>query len=724
MYDRADALHQQFLERVDNKKLPNISTKFSLSNLSLQSEDLLALFESQCYSRHMDFMARKLKSQGRGYYTIGSSGHEGNAAIARAFQVTDMAFLHYRSGAFMFERARKIAGINYTRDILLSLMASDQDPMAGGRHKVFGSLALNVPPQTSTIASHLPKAVGMAFSLRLVKELQLKSKLPNDSVVLCSFGDASVNHASALSAFNTASWICHGHFPLPIVFICEDNGLGISVPTPSDWIEKQFSSKPFLHYLSCNGCDVLDVYACAKAAEKIARQRHEPVFMHMHTERYLGHAGTDIESNYRSLQDIKSAEEKDPLLYTAAYLINFIDKDAIIQRYKNIGEIIEKEEEILMDTKCLDTAKKIMHSIIPPKVKKYKLLKKDRQACFGEDYALLERPRTLAQNINHTLTDLMLEYQNIIVLGEDVGKAGGVYHVTANLQKRFGPARVLDTLLDETSILGTAIGMAHNGLLPMPEIQFLAYYHNAEDQIRGEAATLPFFSQGQFTNPMVLRIPSFAYQKGFGGHFHNDNSISVLRDLPGVIVLCPSHPQNAPGLYREAMRLAQDERRLVIILEPIALYAQKDLLQQGDGGWLHPYNQVHEAYEAVGTVGEGGILLITYGNGHLLARQAQAQLHSEQGLTIQVMDLRCLAPLPMETILKYCKGKKNILIVDEGRRSGSLSEGLMANLMESLDPLPSIERITGEDCFIPLGDQWQCLLPSKDAIIKQIRQWS
>lgn len=140
----------------------------------------------------------------------------------------------------------------------------------------------------------------------------------------------------------------------------------------------------------------------------------------------------------------------------------------------------------------------------------------------------------MAQLINYALTDLMEQYPNSIMFGEDVGKKGGVYSVSTNLQNRFGEHRVFDTLLDETSILGTAIGAAHLGYLPVPEIQFLAYTHNAIDQIRGEASTLSFFSNNQFTNPMVVRVAGLAYQKGFGGHFHNDNSIGFLREIPGV----------------------------------------------------------------------------------------------------------------------------------------------------------------------------------------------
>ena len=164
-----------------------------------------------------------------------------------------------------------------------------------------------------------------------------------------------------------------------------------------------------------------------------------------------------------------------------------------------------------------------------------------------------------------------------MVLGEDVGVKGGVYGVTRGLRKQYGGRRVIDTLLDEQTILGTALGAALAGLLPIPEIQYLAYLHNAEDQLRGEAASLAFFSDGQYRNPMVVRIPGLSYQKGFGGHFHNDNSLAVLRDIPGLVLCVPSHPADAPALIRECAELAELEGRVCVVVEPIALYHSRDL---------------------------------------------------------------------------------------------------------------------------------------------------
>ena len=176
----------------------------------------------------------------------------------------------------------------------------------------------------------------------------------------------------------------------------------------------------------------------------------------------------------------------------------------------------------------------------------------------------------------------------MLLFGEDVGPKGGVYGVTRGLHKRAGAAHVFDTLLDERAILGLALGAGLLGLLPVPEIQYLAYLHNALDQIRGEAASMQFFSPGQFQNPVVMHIAGYGYQEGFGGHFHNDDAVGALRDIPGLIIASPSRRDDAAAMLRTCAAAAAAEGRVCLFLEPIALYRTGDLHARGDGGWLRP----------------------------------------------------------------------------------------------------------------------------------------
>ncbi|MCW2560652.1 MAG: pyruvate/2-oxoglutarate dehydrogenase complex, dehydrogenase component beta subunit, partial [Mycobacterium sp.] len=194
---------------------------------TLTAATCLELFDAQLGSRHLDLAARWLRSHGKGYYTIGSSGHEGNAAVAAALRHTDPALLHYRSGGFFLARARQVGGRDAVRDVLLGIVAATEEPISGGRHKVFGRYDLNIIPQTSTIASHLPRAIGVAFSIARARKLGVACPWPEDAVTVCSFGDASANHSTAVGAINAALHAAYQGLPMPLLFVCEDNGIGI-----------------------------------------------------------------------------------------------------------------------------------------------------------------------------------------------------------------------------------------------------------------------------------------------------------------------------------------------------------------------------------------------------------------------------------------------------------------------------------------------------------------
>ncbi|MCV2886587.1 thiamine pyrophosphate-dependent enzyme [Aestuariibacter sp. AA17] len=731
MQDRNAKLNQQFIDAVTHAILPRSDISLSLAESELTKTDLIDLFESQIMSRHLDLRSRLMQKEGNSFYTIGSAGHEGNAAVAKALRSTDMAFLHYRSGAFVVQRSKQVEGQTPLYDMLLSFAASSDDPCSGGRHKVLGSKSLFIPPQTSTIASHLPKAVGTAFSITLSKKLETEALLPKDGIVLCNFGDASANHSTAQGAINAAAWAAYQSVPLPIVFLCEDNGIGISTSTPEGWIESNFRHRPGLEYIQCDGLNLYDTYQKTRLAAHIARKRRKPVFLHMRTVRLLGHAGSDAEFVYRSEKRILEAEAQDPLLHGARLILeaNALSQVEIIDLYRSIEARIARISREASGRPRLRSAEAVKRSIVPNKsnqINQEVVSEQRRKTLFAHDAHNLSKKQHMAKLINWALIDEMAKSDSIVLFGEDVGKKGGVYNVTTKLFDRFGPNRVINTLLDEQSILGLAIGLAHNGFLPIPEIQFLAYVHNAEDQIRGEAATLPFFSNGQFTNPMVIRIAGLAYQKGFGGHFHNDNSFAVFRDIPGVIIACPSNGADAVAMLRRCIRLAKEEQRVVIFIEPIALYMKKDLHDEGDNLWAFDY--VPPSEETPMMLGELGVhgsgkdvCIVTYGNGVYLSRQAQHKLQ-QQGINVKVVDLRWLAPLNEDGIITETKGFKQVLIVDECRKTASISEAIVTVLIENTvtKTQPNIQRITADDCFIPLGSASFEVLPKTDEIVQRV----
>jgi len=726
MSDRNQLVKENFINFVRAQTLPQSSINLTPSDVGLSATDVIDLFETQAMSRHLDLQSRVMQKKGQSFYTIGSSGHEGNAAYAKAFRPTDMAFLHYRSGAFVIQRGKQVPGQTSLYDMLLSFAASKDDPISGGRHKVLGSKALSIPPQTSTIASHLPKAMGAAYSIPLAKRLAHQGEIPDDGVIICNFGDASSNHSTTQGAINSTAWAAYQSIPMPIVFVCEDNGIGISTSTPDGWIAANYKNREGLHYLYCDGLNILDTFQTAKEAERIAREMRKPVFLHVRTVRLLGHAGSDAEFVYRDMADITATEFQDPLLHTARIILenNILTPDELINIYQQVEQRIAVVAENAAGKEKLTSADSVMASIVPDIAKarsSVAVSEEQRGEIFKHEKHNLKKKQHLAKLINWTLMDLMAEYPNIVMCGEDIGKKGGVYNVTAKLCERFSKNRVINTLLDEQTILGTAIGLAHNGFLPIPEIQFLAYVHNAEDQIRGEAATLPFFSNGQFTNPMVIRIAGLAYQKGFGGHFHNDNSFAVFRDIPGLIIACPSNGADAVEMMRSSVRLAQEQQRMVVFLEPIALYMTKDLHQEGDGLWTHEYqapalsdNSIDLGVKVAGSGKQ--LCILTYGNGYYLSRQAQEQL-SAQGIDVRVVDLRWLAPLDEKGILAQVNDCESVLIVDECRQTGSISEALVTLIHEQAETLPKIKRVTASDSFIPLGAAAYEVLPSVENIV-------
>ncbi|MEV6559090.1 thiamine pyrophosphate-dependent enzyme [Nocardia sp. NPDC051756] len=777
---------------------------------------LLELFESQATSRQLDLAARQLGASKRGYYSIGSSGHEGNAALGVALRVTDPALLHYRSGAFFVQRTRRVPGLDPIRDVLLGIVAAAADPISGGRHKVFGSKPAAIIPQTSTIASHLPRAVGLAFAIDRAARLGVSSEWPSDALVLCSFGDASANHSTAAGAINAAIHTARQGVPLPILFLCEDNGIGISVPTPADWIQQAYGSRAGLEYFGADGCDPVDALTTSTAAAAWVREHRKPAFLHMRTVRLMGHAGSDVEAAYRQPTDIAADLLRDPVTATARLLVatGVATPAEVLERYDDIAHRVTTTAELVWREPKLTSAASVIATLAPahPAQVREDVLRVAKpghpasaagrsaaeaptgtvvpqlatpvrdgrqvdtrlgdaaaggpaaeihsaaaipthksatgsgqepqtsrqlvnlgasagsaaqtttpradasdteaaratarqQTAGGEPNhgAAVPDPMTLGQSINRTLANLLTRDPDVLVFGEDVGRKGGVYGVTKGLQKQFGKRRVFDTLLDEQSVLGTALGTALAGFVPIPEIQYLAYVHNAADQLRGEAATLSFFSAGQYRNPMVVRIAGYAYQKGFGGHFHNDNSIAALRDIPGLVIASPARADDAAALLRTCVSAARVDGRVCVYLEPIALYHTRDLHEPGDNAWLAtPSDTTHAEIGKARVYGDGtDLTIVTFANGVPMSLRVARRL-ADRGIRTRVLDLRWLSPLPLDDLLQHARATGRVLIADETRHSGGVSESLCAALIDAgFDG--RIARVTSENSFVPLG---------------------
>ncbi|QDE40408.1 MFS transporter [Luteibacter pinisoli] len=734
-FNRAEIVDQNFVEFVQfwrgDVATPPRDDEPVLPGSTLDARGFRELLESQLISRHLDLMARVLRVQNKVFYTIGSSGHEGNAMVARATRHTDPAFLHYRSGGFMAERFRKLPGMDPVMDSALSFAASSEDPASGGRHKVWGSKPLWVLPQTSTIASHLPKALGTAIAIEQGKRIRHALPIPDDSITICSFGDASSNHATAQTAFNAAAWTAYQKLPAPVLFVCEDNGIGISVKTPSGWVASNFERRSNLDYFYADGLDLAGGYAGVQRAVEHCRTTRRPTFLHLNTTRVMGHAGTDFEIEWRSVEELVALEATDPLLRSATIALasGLYDRESLLGLYDSIRKrCFEAAEDADRRPRLtrLDDVMKPLAPYTPDAVRAEAQRAGDaaeRERVFGGAEKLPEKqaPRHLAIQIGMALHDLMAKYPESLLFGEDVAQKGGVYTVTKGLHKAFRNTRVFNTLLDETMILGLAQGYANMGMLPLPEIQYLAYFHNACDQIRGEAASLQFFSNDQYRNPMVMRVASLGYQRGFGGHFHNDNSITALRDIPGLVVGCPSRGDDAAMMLRTLAALAKVDGRVTAFLEPIALYMTKDLYEAGDGQWQFAYPAPGEALALGGgrvyNDGADDLVIFTFGNGVPMSLRAARRIETERGWKVRVIDLRWLVPLNDAFIAAQAKGAKRILVVDEGRKSAGVGEGVITAIVEAgLGAVP-LRRVVGADTFTPLAGAAFLVLPGDDDVV-------
>ncbi len=628
----------------------------------------VAVFDAMVASRNLDLAARYLREEGPGVYTIGSAGHESNAAIAAALRPTDPALLHYRSGGFYCARAQQVPGSTPLRDILLGLVAAADEPISGGRHKVFGNHALAVIPQTSTIASHVPRAMGVGFAIERAQRIGVSPEWPADAIVVCSFGDASLNHSTALGALNAAEYTVHQGLRMPVLFCCEDNGFGISVRTPRDWVSEAWSNRPHLRYFSAEGTDIAGAYDAALAAAEYVRSTRRPAFLHLRCVRFLGHAGSDAEVGYRTRAEIGEDLERDPLVHAARLLAEagIAEPSELLGRHDAVAADVRRLADDAANQRRLSSASEVMEPLAR------------------------RRPETVASDVSRAASP--------------DARANAF---AGKLPEEAGP--LFDTLLDEQTILGVALGCGVSGLLPVPEIQYLAYLHNAEDQLRGEAATLPFFSNGQYHNPMVLRIAGYGYQKGFGGHFHNDDAVAVLRDIPGIVVASPARPEDAAAMLRACVAAASVDGSACVFLEPIALYHTRDLHSPGDGGWGAPYPVPSEwsaAHAPIGSArvhGDGSDLtIVTFANGTYMSLRV-AQRLADDGIDVRVVDLRWLVPLPVADILREAEATGRVLIVDETRRSGGVSEGVVGALVDA-NFEGTISRVTSQDSFIPLGE--------------------
>ncbi len=688
----------------------------------LDAEAMVGLYRTMYMSRRIDDKEIQLKGQNKIFFQISGAGHEGIlAAAALAMKPAyDWFFPYYRDRALML-------GLGMTaQEMLWSAVGAEKDPNSHGRQMPshWGHRDLNVPSQSSCTGTQALHSVGAAeASYRASLVDGLKDKIvgfKEDEVVYMSVGDGTTSEGEWWEALNTAC-----NLKLPVIFMVEDNGYAISTPvevgTAGGDVSKLVAGFPDLYIQKCDGTDPIESYQTMKRAVKYCRERKGPAFVHAKVIRPYSHSLSDDEKLYRPEEERQADAATDPITTFAEYLMTegIASSEALEALRKEVDEEVNKAADIAIETPQ-PPPESALRNVFSPDVDPT-----DRQLFDTEDGAELSgNAGTMVDLINRCMHEEMERDSKIVVFGQDVADCsreeylehvkgkGGVFKVTANLQRTFGGARVFNSPLAEANIVGRAVGMAIRGLKPVVEIQFFDYIFPAFHQIRNEVAVTRWRSDGDTKCPMVIRVPVGGYLKG-GAVYHSQSGTTLFSHTPGLMIVYPSTALDANGLLRTAIRCDDP----VLFLEHKHLYRQVyNKSQYPSSDFLIPFGKAK-------TVREGtDISIITFGA--LVERSNQAAKRLEQqGIKVEIIDLRTLVPYDWEAIAESVKKTSRVIVAHEDPISygygAEIAARISNELFEYLDA--PVRRVGATDTFVAYAPQVEdFILPQSEDVEKAV----
>ncbi|HVX18960.1 MAG TPA: thiamine pyrophosphate-dependent enzyme [Acidimicrobiales bacterium] len=627
------------------------------SDLGLTDDDLVGMYWSILLARRLDQKIWGLNRMGKAPFVVSAQGHEG-AQVGCGWALRggeDWVLPYYRDTALMLSLGMS------AEEILLGVFARAADPSSGGRQMPnhWGHAELNIVTGSSPIATQLPHGAGLAYATKLARD---------GKVVACFFGEGATSKGDFHEALNFA-----GIHDLPIVFVCENNGYAISVPMTKESAVDNVADRAHAYGFGgviVDGNDPVDVYRSMHMALRRARAGEGPTLLECKTYRYLAHTSDDDDRTYRSPEEIEAWKRKDPLRRMKQYLIE--------QRLLSEAEEDRLEAEVTSHIEAATAAAEAAEPPSPADAYRRVFARPLRRlagaaadlgdhvdplpaATEPEPDPATDGPcteRNIVDTVRQTLDDLLTNDPRTLVLGEDVGPRGGVFRATDDLAAKHGGGRVLDTPLAESSIIGIGIGLAVAGLRPIVEIQFADFIHSGYDQIASEAARIHYRSNGAFDVPLVIRAP---WGGGVHGALYHSQSIeATYAHVPGLKVVAPSTPADVAGLLRSAV----DDPDPVLFLEHKKTYRLVKGPVPDRMDWTVPIGLASIA--RAGT----DCTVVTYGLHRHFAVEAADRL-APDGMSVEVVDLRTIAPLDTDTVVaSVCKTGRCLVVHEDNRSFG------------------------------------------------------
>jgi 2-oxoisovalerate dehydrogenase E1 component len=690
----------------------------SRPSTKLDKADLLDIYRVILLSRKIDDKEIQLKRQNKIFFQISGAGHEAIlAAAAKVFRPAyDWFYTYYRDRALCLG-----LGMTATEQLLSAVGAAD-DPNSGGRQMPshWGHKDLNIVSNSSPTGTQFLQAVGAAEAW--VKYTNIEGiddrdeRIKGDEVVLVTTGEGTTSEGEFWESLNTSC-----NLKLPIVYLVEDNGYAISVPvevgTAGGSISKLVTGFPGLFIQEVDGCDVMASYdALAKAAD-YARQRKGPAFVHAKVIRPYSHSLSDDEVHYRTTEEREADAARDPVTGFPAWLLE--QGVATQAELDKITAEVDEEVNVATETALASpqpTTDTIYDYVYSPDVDPT-----SEQFDTEDDPQFTGDPTTMVDLLSTCLKEEMTRDPRILVFGEDVADVsraqhleqvkgkGGVFKVTWGLQKLFGNDRVYNSPLAEANIIGRAIGLATRGLKPVVEIQFFDYIWPAYMQLRNELALMRWRSNNTFASPIVVRVTYGGYLKG-GAPYHSQTGAAVFTSIPGLRVVCPATALDANGLLRTAIRCDDP----VMFLEHKHLYRQTYNKAPNPGpNFMIPFGKARVVREGT------DLTVVTYGAVVQRSLNAARKVEEELGVSVEVIDLRCLSPVDWDTVMDSVRKTNRVLVAYEDSLSWGYGAEIAAKIADEAFPWldAPVKRMAATDTFVAYApDLEDVILPQVETL--------